>query len=334
MTIEKDNIDLVNKSLHTVIKNVTLPIAIRLVMIFLKQMHPKKDFDKLYECIYFTGNPSLSFQSSDVESVLFSIDETKNSIHVEMQLNFLSIFGASSPLPYHYNEAVLDDSYEDRILHDFLNMYNHRLKRLIYPIWSQQRYYIQYHKDLTDNFSNYVLSIMGLNQTARMKSTSLNLHRLLPYAGLLSMRQKSTESLLSILKHYFSHEYISIEEGVVSKAILPENQYVLLGDENCMLGIDMSIGEFMLTRNLKFRIHFKNMTWEALNDFSLLGNKKEALKTLMHYIQTDPLEYDFAVSIKKEYIQPCIMGEEGEIHLGVNGWIGEIDEDKSVIVKV
>jgi type VI secretion system protein ImpH len=332
MRIEKDTITLVNSALENVVKNVTLPIAIRLVMTFLKQMYPKKDFDGLYECLYFTANPSLAFQTSDVQKVLFTINKTQGNVEVEMQLNFLSIFGASSPLPYHYNEAVLDDSHNDNILLDFLNMFNHRLKKLIYPIWRQQRYYIEYENDLKDNFSNYVLSIMGLNYEAHMQATSLNLHKLLPYAGILSMRQKSTGSLIAVLRHYFSHEHISIEEGIVSKSVIAEEQFVRLGDENCTLGMDMSIGEFVLTRNLKFRIHFEDAKWDTLHSFSLIGEKKEELNTLMHYVQTDPLDYDFAVTIKKENIEPCIMGENSQIHLGVNGWIGEIDEDKMVIV--
>ena len=332
MLIEKGSIDLINKALEKVAKNVTLPIAIRLVITFLKQMHPKKDFDELYESLYFTANPRLSFQVSDVQKVHFYIDEAQNNVKVEIQLNLLSIFGASSPLPYHYNEAVLDDSHNDNILLDFLNMFNHRLKKLIYPIWRQQRYYIQYEKDLKDNFSNYVLSIMGLNNEAHNQGTSLNLHKLLPYASVLSMRQKSTDSLLSILKHYFSHEEIRIEEGIISKSNIPKDQYVRLGDGNSTLGMDMSIGEFMLTRNLKFRIHFEDMEWDALNNFSLRGEKRKELKSLMDYVQTDPLDYDFAVTIKKENIQPCIMGEGSQIYLGVNGWLGDVNEDKVVII--
>ena len=332
MRIEKDTVALVNSALEKVVKNVTLPIAIRLVMTFLRQMYPQKDFDGLYECLYFTANPSLAFQTCDVQKVFFTINKTQGIVEVEMQLNFLSIFGASSPLPYHYNEAVLDDFHNDNILLDFLNMFNHRLKKLIYPIWRQQRYYIQYEDNLKDNFSNYVLSIMGLNNEAHTQATSLNLHKLLPYAGILSMRQKSTGSLIAVLKHYFSHEQISIEEGIVSKSVIAEEQLVRLGDENCTLGMDMSIGEFMLTRNLKFRIHFEDIPWDTLNSFSLIGEKKEELKALMHYMQTDPLDYDFAVTIKKENIQPCIMGEGSQIYLGVNGWIGEVNDDKMVIM--
>ena len=332
MQINKETIALVNEALGKKIANVTLPIAIRLVMTILKRMYPHKDFDWLYERIYFIGNPSLSFPASDVSYAIFSVDDEETSVSVEMQLNFLSIFGASSPVPYHYNEAVLQDSYNDRILLDFLNMYNHRLKKLIYPIWSQQRYYVQCEDDLKDNFSGYILSILGLNGEAYTRATSLNLHKILPYAGILSMKQRSTGSLLSVLKHYFSHESIVIEEGVVSKSSVPKDQQSRLGDDNCTLGIDMSIGEFVLTRNLKFRVHFEDVLWETLSDFSIDGGKRKELKTLMEYVQTDPLDYDFAVSIKKENIQPCIMGEGNEIVLGVNGWIGEVNEDKMVLI--
>jgi len=332
MQIDKETIALVNEALGKKIVNVTLPIAIRLVMTILKRMHPRKDFDWLYERIYFIGNPSLSFPTSDVSYAIFHMDEDEDSVSIEMQLNFLSIFGASSPVPYHYNEAVLQDSYNDKILLDFLNMYNHRLKKLIYPIWSQQRYYIEQEDDLKDNFSGYILSILGLNGAAHTRDSSLELHKLLPYAGILSMKQRSTGSLLGVLRHYFSHESIMIEEGIISKSSVPKEQRSRLGDDNCTLGMDMSIGEFVLTRNLKFRIHFEDVPWESLSDFSINGSKRKELRTLMDYIQTDPLDYDFAVTIKKEDIKPCILGEESEIYLGVNGWLGEAHEDKMVLI--
>jgi type VI secretion system protein ImpH len=332
MQKNKETIELINQSLEKVVTNITLPIAIRLVMTILKRMYPDRDFDWLYELILFKTNPSLSFQSSDVNYVFFSITDDESDIKVEMQLNFLSIFGTSSPLPYHYNEAVLEDSYNDKVLLDFLDMYNHRLKKLIYPIWRKQRYYIQYENDLKDSFSGYILSILGLHDEAYMKETSLDLHKLLPFAGVLSMKQKSTETLLSILKHYFSHKYIRIEEGIISKSTLPKDQYVMLGDDNCSLGVDMSIGEFTLTRNLKFRIHFDKISWEELQNFSKNGIKRKQLRVLLNYIQTDPLDYDFTVTINKDKIKPCIMGKDNEVYLGVNGWIGNVDEDKTIVI--
>ena len=328
MKIDEESLAPINTAVNKIAHKMTLPVAIQTVMNLLSDMYPKYKSDDLYEMILFKTNPSLAFPKSDIKSIIFV--QHNDTIRVEMMLNFLSIFGAASPLPMHYNERVLEDATSGKILLDFLDILNHRLKKLIYPIWEKQRYYIQYQHDLKDNFSKYILSILGLYSQTQDTKSSLNMHKLLPFSGILSMHQKSTTSLLAILKHYFSHEAITIEEGIISKSKLPQEQYVKLGEGNCGLGEDMCIGTFVLTRNLKFRIIFDEIEWEELKKFSYAGVKHQELSDLMRLIQRSPLAYDVVVTLKKEEIKPCILGSD--IHLGVNGWIGEINSTQKIVV--
>lgn len=328
MKIDEESLELINTALTKVAHKITLPVAIQIVMRILSDMYPNSEYDNLYEMILFKTNPSLGFPKSDIKNIIFT--QHNDEIRVEIMLAFLSIFGAASPLPMHYSERVLEDASNDKILLDFLDMLNHRLKKLIYPIWEKQRYYIQYRHDLKDDFSKYILSILGLYSQTQDVKTSLNMHKLLPFSGILSMHQKSTVSLQAILKHYFSHNAITIEEGVISKSKLPPEQHAKLGEGNCALGEDMCIGTFLLTRNLKFRIIFDNITWEALKEFSYGGAKQKQLSDLMRLIQRAPLAYDVVVTLKKEEIKPCILGEG--VSLGVNGWIGDISSEQTIIV--
>ncbi len=328
MQVDEERLLLINISLNKIVHKLTLPIALQTILQILSSFYPDDDLDTIYDRVYFKANPSLAFPKSDIESIVFS--EQNDMIHVEVMLNFLSIFGVTSPLPIHYNERVLDDAAKDKILLDFLDMLNHRLKRLIYPIWKRQRYYIQYQKDLKDNFSKYILSILGLYGQVDNINNTLDLHRILPFSGILCMHQKSTASLLSILKHYFQHDAIFVEEGVMSKSKLPQEQYVRLGEQNSSFGLDMSIGTFLLTRNLKFRIIFDQIKWEELAAFSFGGEKQRQLADLMKLVQRAPLEYDIVVTLAKEEIQPCILGDN--VRLGVNGWIGSVDGIESIVV--
>lgn len=161
----------------------------------------------------------------------------------------------------------------------------------------------------------------------------MEIHDTSPFFFFLFLHQKSTASLLAILRYYFSHEDISIEEGIISKSVFPEDQHVKLGDANCQLGENMSIGTFVLTRNLKFRINFDDITWQSLEEFSFQGIKAKQLSNLMQLIQRAPLAYEISVTIKKEEIKPCILGEGGS-SLGVNGWIGKIDKPQTIIVAI
>lgn len=321
----------INTILKKIVKNVTLPVAIRLIYSTLHEIFPEKTHEELYEMLLFKTPKSLAFQRSDIYHIHFFKKE--NLIRVEITLGFLSIYGSSSPLPSHYNERVLENADDTKVLLDFLEMLNHRLKIFIYPIWEKQRYYVSYQKDLSDTFSKYILSILGLFSESKEQTTVLNLHKLLPFSSILSMHQKSTASFLAILKYYFEHQAIHIEEGILTNSYFPESQYLYLGQNNATLGENTCVGTFVLTRHLKYRIHFDDLEWEDLIAFTLKKEKKVELKELVELIQKSPLSYELALSINKDKIKPCILGEE-PLYLGSNAWIGETSEKQTIIIEM
>jgi len=327
LKIDQETIDLINESVSGSIKNRNLPAAIRVILKILSSFHPEKGFDELYDLLIFKSNPSLSFPKSDIEKVEFNI--SGNNVIVEITTNFLSIFGSSSPLPMHYNEKILQDANENRILTDFLDMLNHRLKRLIYQIWKKQRYHIEFKQDLSDRFSKYFLSIIGLYSQSKNRTVKLDIHRLLPLSGILSMQQKSAETIALILRYYFYHEKIYIQEFLVSKSKIPKSQFAHLGKKNTKLGQDISLGTFVLTRMHKIRIVFEDIEWSMLTKFSSNGGIKEIIEELMLLINKEQLEYEVLVSIKKEEVKECKLN--GNYLLGVNSWAGRVSSKQDII---
>ncbi len=318
----------INKLMKKIEHSITLPIAIQVSISILKKIYPNLEFDALYEKIRFNANPSLSFQKSDIKDIIFV--NKNNTISVEMTLNFLSIFGASSPIPSHYSEKILRDSQKDKVLYDFLNILNHRIMRLINPVWAKHRYYIQYRHNLQDPLSKYFLSLVGLYPQSQGINTFLNINRLMPFIASLGMLQKSSSSILPILRHYFSHEEIEIQEGVISRFNISQQQQMSIGNANSTLGQDMHIGTFILSRTLSFIISFKGIAWEDLEKFSYNGHKKRELDTLMKILLNTPLDYRISITIAKEEIQPCVLGT-GSM-LGSNSWIGNVDYEQTITV--
>ncbi len=319
---------LINEAMKEAVLKMTLPTAVKVVIAVLQEIYPDSDFETLYETILFRTNPSLSFPKSDLESILFIEEEAR--IRVEITVNFLGIFGSGSPLPLHYGEAVYADAMDKRVLSDFLDMLNHRLKRLVFPIWQRQRLYVQHRADLSDRFSKYLLSLVGLYPQSRFGSQSLDLKRILPYVSLLGMHHLNASSLLTILRHYFRHEAIFIEEGIVSQADFPEEQRAKLGEANCTLNEDLCIGGFALTRSLKFRLIFADVPWQMVEGLSPGKEKREALSQLLRLALRVPFDYELQIRIAKEEIEPCRLGANGR--LGVNGWIGNVQSDAVVSV--
>ncbi|SFV51366.1 Uncharacterized protein ImpH/VasB [hydrothermal vent metagenome] len=326
------NIDKINSAIQKEFLNSTLPMGIHLVYQYLRDIYPQKSSKELYEHIEFKSNPSLSFQKSEISNIKFI--ELKDKVVVQIEINFLGLFGTATPLPIHYAEEIIDDSHEDMVLVDFLNLFNHHLQKFIYSIWERHRYYIKYEDELRDNFSKYILSILGLYSQVKNRDYPLNLHKLLPFAGIISMKQRPTTAIIPIIKHYIGHDSISIDEYLISKAIVPNWQKNRVGEENCSLGEDMIIGEFSTVCNLKFRINLNDIPWNYLYDYSYQGKRLGELKYLIDFLLKEPLDFELSLNIKKSNIKKFYLNEEGAILLGVNSWIGEPIGDAKVIKEI
>ncbi|HZF69897.1 MAG TPA: type VI secretion system baseplate subunit TssG [Sulfuricurvum sp.] len=318
-----------NKVLKEVVAKATLPQAIRLCIQHLRHYYPKLDAEALYKKIHFRANPSLAFQKSELSSA--TLQHNNEGVYIELTLNFLAIFGSASPLPSHYCEMVLQSSDTDHVLRDFLDVFNHNIQKFIYPIWVKHRYYIQYQNNLEDPFSKYILSILGLHGEHASKTSTLDLRKLMPYIGILSMRQKSSGTLLAIVRHYLSHDDIEIQQCIPDTVTIPEWQYSRLGDANCSLGKDFLAGESVKTNSTKFRIVLNSALWAELVAYGVDGTKMKELNDLIAFMLDEPLKYDVALKIPKKEIQRCILSDDQGGYLGVNSVIGIPQENLEVI---
>ncbi|WP_072680138.1 type VI secretion system baseplate subunit TssG [Arcobacter sp. LA11] len=324
------NIETINKRIKESTFNYTLPQSIRIVCAYLKKIYPQKKHEKLYDLIIFQANPSLAFQKTEIDNINFI--EINNEVKVELTLNFLGIFGSSSPMPSHFTEMILDSVDSDKILHDFLNLFNHHLQRFVFPIWKKHRYYIQYRYDLRDKFSKYILSFLGLYSNINVGNSSLDLRKLIPYIGILSMKHKSAGTLKAVIRHYLSHNDIEIIQCIPSKYDIPSWQYSSLGNANISLGSDFLIGESIVSKNAKFRVLLKDAKDDDLIKYSVLGKKMKELNDLISFSLNEPLEHDVCFEIKKENKKKLILNKNEKTYLGVNSWIGDSLYDENIII--
>ena len=324
------NIDNINSRIKKSTYKYTLPQSIRVVCAYLNKFYPYEDYEKLYDHIIFKANPSLAFQKTEIFDISFI--EINKEIKVEMTLNFLGIFGSSSPMPSHFTEMVLYSIDSNEVLKDFLNLFNHHLQRFVFPIWKKHRYYIQYKYDLSDKFSKYILSFLGLYSNIDTNNSSLDLKKLIPYIGILSMKHKSAGTLKAVIRHYLSHNDLEIIQCIPSKYDIPTWQYSSLGNENISLGSDFLIGESIVSKNAKFRILLKDASQDDLIKYSVLGNKMEELNNLISFSLNEPLAHDVCFEIKKENKKKLILGKNEESYLGINSWIGYSNYDENIII--
>ncbi|SSB95715.1 type VI secretion system protein ImpH [Pseudomonas sp. 43mfcvi1.1] len=309
------------------IREYSLFQAVLLVVDRLREVHPALDDDALYDRLEFRANPSLGFPASDIDRVEFF--EEHGQVRARLSMNLVSLVGAGSPLPAFYGEQALGDGNPTR---DFLDVFHHRLQRLMLPIWRKYRYCASFQSGAQDPFSEQLFALIGLGGEDIRKASQLNWKRLLPYLGLLSLRAHSAALIEAVLRYYFKHAELNLEQCIERRVDILGEQRNRLGSANSLLSQDLVLGERVRDRSGKFRIHISELDWQRFHEFLPIGTGYQPLCSLVRFTLRDPLEYDIRLVLRQQEIRELCMGEQNTCRLGWTSWLGHERADGVVIL--
>ncbi|BAQ80175.1 type VI secretion system baseplate subunit TssG [Pseudomonas sp. St29] len=302
------------------IREYSLFQAVMLVVDRLREAHPQMNDDELYDQLEFQANPSLGFPGSDVDRVEFF--EEQGLLHARLRLNLIGLFGSGSPLPAFYGEQALGDTEDGNPTRHFLDLFHHRLQRLMLPIWRKYRYRASFSSGALDPFSSQLFALIGLGGEEIRQARELNWKRLLPYLGLLSLRAHSAALIEAVLRYYFKHAQLVIEQCIERRVQILTEQRNRLGLGNSVLGEDLVLGERVRDRSGKFRIHIRELDWQRFHEFLPIGFGYQPLCALVRFTLRDPLDYDIRLVLRQEEIRELCIGEQNACRLGWTSWLG------------
>lgn len=310
------------------IREYSLFQGVLLVMDRLKAAHPNLDDEALYEHLEFQANPSLGFPGSDVDRVEFFHEH--GELRARLRINLVSLFGAGSPLPAFYGEQALGDTTEGNPTREFLDLFNNRLQRLMLPIWQKYRYRARFTSGARDPLSEQLFALIGLGGEQIRAASELNWKRLLPYLGLLSLRAHSAALVESVLRYYFKHADLRIEQCLERQVDILSEQQNRLGHANSQLGESLVLGERVRDRGGKFRIHIRQLSWDRFHEFLPVGSGYQPLCALVRFTLRDPLDYDIRLELRRDDLREMRIGAENPCRLGWTSWLGSEHADGMV----
>lgn len=310
------------------IREYSLFQGVLLIMDRLKAAHPDLDEERLYEHLEFQANPSLGFPGSDIDRVEFF--EEEGELRARLRINLVSLFGAGSPLPAFYADQALGDGAEGNPTREFLDLFNNRLQRLMLPIWQKYRYRARFTSGARDPLSEQLFALIGLGGEQIRAASELNWKRLLPYLGLLSLRAHSAALIESVLRYYFKHADVRIEQCLERQVVILAEQQNRLGRANSQLGESLVLGERVRDRGGKFRIHVRQLSWHRFHEFLPVGTGYQPLCALVRFTLRDPLDYDIRLQLRRDDIRDLRIGAENPCRLGWTSWLGSERADGMV----
>lgn len=286
--------------------------------------------EQAFNLIHFRANPSFGFASADVEAAHFY--QTQGRWQATLVLNPLGLVGAGSPLPAFYTEPLAQDDNGNAVARDFLQLFNSRLHRLLYPLYQKYRYAASFRPDAQDAFSQRMFALIGMGNDITGQDQRLDWQRLLSYLGLLGQRAHSASLIESVLRYYLKHTDIEIEQCVTRLVAINEQQQNRLGQANSSLGVDCVVGTGVHDRSSKFRIHIRNLEWQDFYDLLPIGNKYQTLNELVRFTLRDPLDYDIKLALKPDQMRALALVQDNECRLGWTTWLGHERADGTIII--
>jgi type VI secretion system protein ImpH len=245
------------------------------------------------EHVRFRTQASLDFPPSQIHE--FRENGAQNGNPPEMVVSFMGLTGPVGVLPPHYTEIIADRlRVKDRTLHDFLDLFNHRMISLFYRAWEKYRFPLSYERGSDDLFTESLLSLVGLGTAGLRNRMGVRDESLLPYSGLAAQKPHSASALAAVIGEYFEIP-ASVAQFTGQWLELEPADRTWLGRANSQLGVSSVAGARIWDRQSKFRVRLGPLAYDRFTAFLPVGTAFNPVRELTRYFVG--LEVDFDVQL-------------------------------------
>ncbi|HEY1589098.1 MAG TPA: type VI secretion system baseplate subunit TssG, partial [Rhodanobacter sp.] len=241
-----------------------------------------------HEAILFRAAASLSFPPSDIAAITERQMGNAPGWPVEMQVNFLGLYGPASPLPVVWTEDIVQDADGAQNLRDFLDVFDHPLIALAYRIARHYRIDRHFHAALEKGAPQAVIALAGQFAGTALART-VDWHRLLPFIGLLAHTSRSREILVEIVSGYFEIP-VAVEEWMPRLVPIPPDQQFALGAPQSTLGSGTVLGEGVPDVAGAITLLLGPMPRAEFEAFLPQGAKRQELQAVVRMTLRQPIE--------------------------------------------
>jgi type VI secretion system protein ImpH len=293
--------------------------AVRLLQMFYPNRNPVGVFSAPdSEVVRFSVRPALTFPPSE----LFELEERRDKSPV-LRVNFMGLIGPLGVLPLYYTELVAERLRErDRVLRDFLDIFQHRMVSLFYRAWQKYRFMVAYEQGRGDAFSQFLLDMIGLGTPGLQKRQISPDLSFAYYAGLFAQQPRSAEALRLILNDYFKVP-VAIEQFLGAWYQLDDSSQCNLDDGEAVsqqLGLGAVVGDEIWDPQSRVRIVFGPLPLRRYLDFLPSGTGFKPLQGMVRLFAGEEYDFELQLVLRREDTPPLELGAAGDTAPQL-GWV-------------
>lgn len=274
------------------------------------------------EVVRMGAHASMSFPASYIQDASWKDGEAPFLL-----VNFMGLTGPMGVLPHYYTVLVMDRlRVKDRVLRDFLDLFNHRLISLFYRAWEKYHYGVAYERGGLDPFSRNLLDLAGLGTKGLQNRLEVRDETVVFYAGLLAQKPRSAVGLEQLLSDYF-HVPVKVQQFVGAWYKIDTGTQCQLEEWGYQVSRQLSIGALVgdeiFSHQSKIRLRIGPLTLGQYKDFLPDGTAYGPLRSLVRFWAGDTMEYEVQLILQRDSVPPCNLGDaDGEApRLGWLSWV-------------
>lgn len=272
---------------------------------------------------------SLSFQETDIHQISAREDGGYNLI-----VNFLGLYGVSSPLPTFYTEDLLDEALEDRHgERDFLDILNQTVYPLFFKAWLKTKLHLRLVEFSDDRLLEVLYTFVGLPDIKRHRHQP-GIETILRFAGIYAQHPRSEMGLRTIISGVFPNATVKIEQLDIRPIQIAKDQRLKLGLQANILGEDSHLGQQIRARTPNLTIQLGDLDEDLFHQL-LPGNlQHQRLQFIVRYYLVDPLDVRLELSPRHEVPHGISLGKKQGAALGRDSWLAANEAQYQMPIQV
>jgi len=266
-------------------------------------VHPRQ------EIVRMGAHASMSFPASYIQDATWKPDAAPF-----MLVNFMGVTGPMGVLPHYYTVLLMERlRSKDRVLRDFLDLFNHRLISLFYRAWEKYHFGVAFERGVLDPFSRNLLDLAGLGTIGLQKRLDVRDETIVFYAGLLAQKPRSALGLQQMLADYFEVS-VKVQQFVGAWYKIDSGTQCQLEEWGYQVSRQLSVGALVgdeiFSHQSKIRICVGPLTLQQYKDFLPDGSAYPPLRSLVRFWAGDSMEYEVQLILQRENVPACSLGDE------------------------
>lgn len=265
---------------------------------------------------------SLGFQESDINQIV-----ERQSGGFDLTVNFLGLYGVSSPLPTFYSEDLIDDAHEDRHgQRDFLDILNQTLYPLFFKAWLKTKPQLRLVEFNDQGLLEVFYKFVGLLNPKKYLEQPGS-ETLLRFAGLYAQNPRSASGLKTIVSGTYPKSKIDIIQLDVRIMPIATDQRCKLGVQANELGQDSHLGSQIANRTTNITIRIADLDEKLFHELLPGQLEYKRLQFMVRYYLIDPLEVRLELGLRKSNLKGARLSGDSWSRLGNDTWLPTNNND-------